>query len=87
MCSHFIERDVVATNQPFVPVLAFLIWGCGTVAADNDPAAEEQGSPALASQKHTIVFNFASLPESANFFVESTSIRSAYTSASLGRAL
>jgi hypothetical protein len=76
----------MARKQPFVPVLLFLIWGCGTVTADNDPAAEEQASPALACQKHTIVFNFAALPESVNFFVESTSIRSAYTSESWGRA-
>ena len=78
-----LQENVVARNQPFVPVLLLLIWGCGTVTAYNDPTAEEQASPALASQKHT-VFNSAAPPESVNFFVEATSISSAYTSKSLG---
>ena len=84
---HFTERDVVARNQPFVPVLLFFVPGCGTVTADNGLAAEEQSTPALASQKHTVVLNSAAPPESVNFFVEATSISSAYTSESLGRAL
>ena len=67
----------MARNQPFVPVLLFLIWRCGTVTADNDPAAE-QASPALASQKHAVVLKSAAPPESVNFLVEQTSISFAY---------
>ena len=73
----------MARNQPFVPVLLF-ISGCGTVTADNDQAAQEQATPALASQKQLLVFN--SVPsESVNLFVAETSISSAYPNESLGR--
>src|SRR5262245_63451721 len=51
ICSPFTERDVVARNQPFVPVFLFLIWGYGTLTADNDRAAQQPAKPALASQK------------------------------------
>ena len=77
----------MARNQPFVPVLVFFVPGCGTVTADNDLAAEEQPTPALASQKHAVVFNSPALPESVNFFVEATSISSSYKRESLGSAL
>jgi hypothetical protein len=76
----------MARNQPFVPVLLFLILGCGTVTPDNDPAPAEQATPARAAQKHLVVFN-STVPapkESVNFFVAVTSIRSAYTSECLG---
>src|SRR5262245_59303502 len=84
ICSPFSERDVVARDQPFVPVLLFLIWGYGTVTADNDRAVEQPAKPALASQKDTIVFNSAAPPESVNLFGAETSISSARPNQSSG---
>ena len=85
--SHFTERDVVARNQPFVPVLLFFPWGCATASADNNQAAQKQATPALASQKQALVSNSAAPLKSVNLFVEETSISFAYPNESLGRAL
>jgi hypothetical protein len=68
-----------------MPVLLFFIAGCGTITADNDRAAEEQATPALASQKNSVVLNAAAPSETVNLFVAETSISSAYPNESLGR--
>jgi hypothetical protein len=70
-----------------MPVLLFFIAGCGTITADNDRAAEEQATPTVASQKHSVVLNAAAPSETVNLFVAETSISSAYPNESLGRAL
>ena len=70
-----------------MPVLLFFVAGCGTVTADNDRAAEEQATPALAFQKHTILVSSAAPPESVNLFVAETSISSVYYKRKLGEAL
>jgi hypothetical protein len=82
-----IQRETSWQKPAFRARSPVLDLGCGTVSADNDPAAEEQGSSSRASQKHTAVFNFAAPPGSVNFFVEATSISSVYPNESLGRAL
>jgi hypothetical protein len=45
----FTERDAVARNYPFVPVL-LSISGCGTVSARSDQALMRHAQPALTSQ-------------------------------------
>jgi hypothetical protein len=84
ICSHFTEKDAVAKNQPFVPVRLFFISGSGTVTADNDRAAQEQATPALASQKRLLAFNSAVPSKSVNLFVAETSISSAYPNETRG---
>jgi hypothetical protein len=68
-----------------MPVFLF-VSRCGTTTANNDGAAEEQTTLALAFQKHSVVLNAAAPSETVNLFVAETSISSAYQE-SLRRAL